>query len=193
MSALKTVIHLLPCLALGASWGAAPEGSPYSTPQPPFFGGVRVRTEWDSKDVRDTLPNHPFLNTQVRTRLGFVAVPNPAVEIKVEMQDVRFMGSEAPAAATAGNPATATIANSKGVDLLQGYFAVEEGNFKTAFGRQKMQLGAGRFLSTLEWSPTSRAFDGWSFNYKIGEVGNLTGMSFLCATPTPRSRTTGRS
>jgi Alginate export len=179
MRVINKIVPILPCLALGLSWGAAPAESPYSTPQPPFFGQVRTRTEFDSKDVRDTLANHPYLNTQIRTRLGFTAVPSEKVEIKVEMQDTRFMGSETPAVATAGNPATASIANSKGVDLLQGYFAIEEGNFKTAIGRQKMTLGAGRFLSTLEWSPTSRSFDGWSFNYKIGEVGNLTGISFL--------------
>ena len=166
-------------LAVLPSMGAVPEGSPYSTPQPPFFGQVRTRTEYDSKDVRDTLPNHPFLSTQLRTRLGFTAVPSEKVEIKVEMQDVRFMGSETPAAATAGNPATATVANGKGVDLLQGYFAVEEGPVKVALGRQKMTLGGGRFLSTLEWSPYSRSFDGLSFNYHIGDNGNLTGLSFL--------------
>jgi hypothetical protein len=68
------------------------------------------------------------------------------------------------------------------VDLLQGYFAIEEGIFKTAFGRQKMQLGAGRFLSTLEWAPTSRAFDGWAFNLNL-DPGNLTGFSYLVNDP----------
>jgi hypothetical protein len=177
MRIIKKILPILPCLALSSAFGAAPLESPYAVPQPPFYGQVRTRTEFDSKDVRDTLANHPFLNTQLRTRLGFVAVPSPSVEIKVEMQDVRFMGSENPTVPT--NPATATVANAKGLDLLQGYFAVEEGNFKTALGRQKMTLGAGRFLSTLEWSPTSRSFDGWSFNYKVGETGNLTGLSFL--------------
>jgi hypothetical protein len=64
------------------------------------------------------------------------------------------------------------------VDLTQGYVAVEQGSFKTALGRQKMTLGAGRFLSTLEWSPTSRAFDGWSFNLNL-DPGNLTGLAYL--------------
>lgn len=177
MRTANKIIPILSAATIGLAWGAAPLESPYSTPQPPFFGQVRTRTEFDSKDVRDTLANHPFLNTQLRTRLGFMAVPSEKVEIKVELQDVRFMGSEVPPTAT--NAATATTANSKGVDLLQGYLAIEEGNFKTALGRQKMTLGAGRFLSTLEWSPTSRAFDGVSFNYKFGEMGNLTGLSFL--------------
>jgi hypothetical protein len=175
MRSLKAAIHLLPCLALGISHAAAPAESPYSTPQSPFFGQVRTRTEYDIKGMADTTTKKALLNTQLRTRLGFVAVPSPAVEIKVEMQDVRYMGSEISAA---NNPASATVANSKGVDLLQGYFAVEMGIFKTALGRQKMSLGAGRFLSTLEWSPTSRSFDGWSGNLTLGQ-GNLTGLAYL--------------
>ncbi|HKP94431.1 MAG TPA: alginate export family protein [Fibrobacteria bacterium] len=175
MRALKTAIHLLPCLALGVSHAAVPAESPYSTPQAPFFGQVRTRTEYDIKGMADTTTKKALLNTQLRTRLGFVAVPSPAVEIKVEIQDVRFMGSEPNAA---NNPASATVGNRAGVDLLQGYFAVEQGIFKTALGRQKMTLGAGRFLSTLEWSPTSRSFDGWSGNLALGP-GNLTGLAFL--------------
>ncbi len=171
------LVPFISVVTIGIVWGSAPLESPYAVPQPPFFGQVRTRTEFDSKDIRDTLANHPFLSTQLRTRLGFTAVPSQKVEIKVEMQDVRFMGSEVPPVGT--NAATASTSNAKGVDLLQGYLAIEEGNFKTALGRQKMTLGAGRFLSTLEWSPTSRSFDGVSFNYKIGEVGNLTGLSFL--------------
>ncbi|MDB5105615.1 MAG: hypothetical protein JWP91_3304 [Fibrobacteres bacterium] len=175
MRALKTAIHLLPSLAVGIALGAVPSESPYSTPQPPFYGQVRTRTEYDIKGMADTTTKKALLNTQLRTRLGFVAVPNPAIEIKIEIQDVRFMGSETNAA---NNPASATVGNLKGLDLMQGYFAVEQGPFKTAIGRQKMSLGAGRFLSTLEWSPTSRAFDGWSGNLALGN-GNLTGLAYL--------------
>ncbi len=175
MRALKTVIHMLPCLSLGLAWAAAPSESPYSAPQPPFYGQVRTRTEYDIKGMADTTTKKALLNTQLRTRLGFVAVPSPAVEIKVEVQDVRYMGSE-PAAPY--NPASATTGNKTGVDLSQGYVAVEEGIFKTALGRQKMSLGSGRFLSTLEWSPTSRVFDGWSANLNL-DPGNLTALAYL--------------
>ncbi len=157
---------------------APPVESPYNTPQPPFYGQVRLRTEYDSKDVRDTLPNKPFLSTQMRSRIGFLASPSMNTEVKVEMQDVRNFGSEPTPAASAANPATASTGNAKGVDLLQGYFSIEEGIFKTVMGRQKMSLGAGRFLSTLEWSPTSRAFDGLSFNLNL-DPGNLTGVAYL--------------
>jgi hypothetical protein len=177
MRALKTIVHLLPCLTLGLSRGAVPEGSPYTTPQPPFFGQVRSRTEYDLRALADTTTKKGLMYTLLRTRLGFVAVPNPAVEIKVEMQDSRFYGQE-PAAAN--NPASATTGNFEHLDLLQGYASIEEGIFKTALGRQKMQLGAGRFMSTLEWNNVSRAFDGWSANLKLaGGDGNLTAVAFL--------------
>lgn len=173
---IKNSALFLSLLAAAPAFAALPEGSPFTLPQPPFFGQVRPRTEFDSKDIRDTSVNKGLLHTHMRTRLGFVAAPSPKTEIKVEVQDVRFWGTETPTVGT--NPATATLGNLKGVDLLQGYFAIEEGSFKGAFGRQKMQLGAGRFLSTLEWSPTSRAFDGLAFNWNL-EPGNLTGFSYL--------------
>jgi hypothetical protein len=64
------------------------------------------------------------------------------------------------------------------VDLLQGYVAVQEGPVKVVLGRQKMQLGAGRYMSTLEWAPYSRAFDGLSANWSM-ENADLTAFTFL--------------
>jgi hypothetical protein len=168
-------ILLLSLLAALPAAAAVPPESPYTTPQPPFYGQVRTRLEYDAKALADTSAKKSLMVGLLRTRLGFVAVPNPAVELKIELQDNRVWGSETPAAA--GNPTTATVANSKGVDLTQGYAAVEEGIFKTALGRQKMSLGAGRFLSTLEWNNQSRAFDGWSFNLNL-DPGNLTGIVY---------------
>lgn len=177
MRPLKPAPSLLTLALLAAlpAMAVVPAESPYSTPQSPFYGQVRTRTEYDIKRMADTTLKKAWLNTQLRSRIGFVAVPSPFSEIKIEMQDVRFMGTEPSAA---NNPASATIGNRQGVDLLQGYFAVEQGPFKTAIGRQKMSLGAGRFLSTLEWSPTSRSFDGWSGNLTLGD-GHLTGLAFL--------------
>ncbi|MCD6024293.1 MAG: hypothetical protein K0Q91_1209 [Fibrobacteria bacterium] len=174
-------------IALLASLAAAtpPPESPYSVPQPAFFGQVRTRTEFDNKAVLDSSVNKSMASTHLRARLGFLATPSEKVEIKVEFQDVRFFGSEPSSAPTATGatpvgtaPHTATVGNSKGVDLLQGYVAIQEGPVKLAIGRQKMSLGAGRYLSTLEWSPTSRAFDGGSFNWSLAG-GDLTGFGFL--------------
>jgi hypothetical protein len=174
-------------IALLASLAAAtpPPESPYSVPQPAFFGQIRPRTEIDHKALTDVDANKTLMSTHLRSRLGFLATPSEKVEIKVEFQDVRFFGSEPSSAPTATGatpvgtaPHTASIGNSKGVDLLQGYVAVQEGDVKVALGRQKMSLGAGRYLSTLEWSPASRSFDGVSANWAVGG-GDLTGFFFL--------------
>ena len=174
MKHLKTLTTV--ALLAMAAQATPPSESPYSIPQSPFYGQVRTRTEFDQKALADTSVNKMLNSTQLRTRLGFVATPSEKVEIKVEIQDLRFIGGEPSAAATSAP--TATTGNMKGVDLLQGYIAVQEGPVKVALGRQKMQLGAGRFISTLEWSPTSRAFDGLSGNWSEGG-GDLTALAFL--------------
>jgi hypothetical protein len=172
--ALRTV--LLCAIVLAPFVHAAPpEGSPFALPQPAFFGQVRPRTEIDHKSLRDTSANKSMMNTHVRSRLGFTATPSLNVEIKVELQDTRFLGTEPSAA---GAPHTASVGNSKGVDLIQGYIAVQEGPVKIALGRQKMQLGAGRYLSTLEWHPYSRAFDGLSANWSTDNA-DLTAFTYL--------------
>jgi len=154
---------------------APPEGSPYSLPQPAFFGQVRPRTELDHKGLYDTSSNKSLLSTHVRTRLGFTATPSLAVQLKVELQDTRVFGTEP---GGAGAPHAASVGNRQGVDLLQGYIAVTEGPVTTVLGRQKMQLGAGRYLSTLEWHPYSRAFDGLSANWSM-ENADLTAFTFV--------------
>lgn len=175
----RRALILVGALALLAHAAPPPE-SPYSLPQPPFFGQVRARTEYDHKAMTDTNLNKSLMSTHVRTRLGFLATPSEKVEIKVEMQDTRFFGSEPSSPTTAVGTAahTASTGSRNGVDLLQGYVAIQEGPVKAALGRQKMSLGAGRFLSTLEWSPASRAFDGLSFNWALAG-GDLTGFTFL--------------
>ncbi len=166
----------LPLVLLAAltAWSTPPAESPYATSTPGLSGQLRTRTEFDTKGASDTASS--LINTQLRSRLGFTAQPADGIEAKVEFQDVRFWGSEPVTGATAAQ--TATVGDAKGVDLLQGYFTVTAGPVKAALGRQKMQLGSGRFLSTLEWSPTSRAFDGLSANWNAGS-GDLTGLLFL--------------
>jgi len=154
---------------------APPEGSPFAMPQPAFFGQVRPRTELDHKALYDTSANKSLMNTHVRTRLGFTATPSLNVQLKVELQDTRVFGTSP---SVGGLPHTASIGNRQGVDLLQGYIAVNEGPVTVALGRQKMQLGAGRYLSTLEWHPYSRAFDGLSANWSM-ENADLTAFTYV--------------
>ena len=150
-----------------------PVESPFAPPTPAINGQLRFRTELDQKAMLDSSTNKTLFNSQMRSRLGFTASPSDKISVKLELQDTRYMGSEPPTPAT--NPAGSSIGNNKGVDLLQGYATLTEGSFAVALGRQKMSLGAGRFLSTLEWSPTSRSFDGLSLNYSA-ERFNVTGL-----------------
>lgn len=176
---MKSISHaFVISLAVSAVHSIAipPADSPFGPAAPAVSGQIRTRTEYDRKILRDSGGQAPFLNTQLRSRLGFSAAPSEKVGIRFEFQDTRFMGSEP--SSQAANPAGASVGNGKGVDLLQGFATLTEGAFAAALGRQKLSLGSGRFLSTLEWSPTSRAFDGVSFNYGQGE-DNLTGLVFL--------------
>ena len=157
---------------------AAPSESPFSQPQPAFYGQVRPRLELNHKALADT--SHSAAYTLLRSRLGFMAVTSEFSEVKIELQDARVLGNEP---VTGLNQSSTTTGNSKGVDLTQGYGALEylfgeSNSLKAAFGRMKMSLGAGRYLSTLEWSPTARPFDGFATNLRIDKL-NVTGFGFL--------------
>jgi|GEM_PF-1411761 len=177
--AIAALVGPLGLFSLAAA--APPADSPFDASPSHRYGQVRTRTEYNSKNMADTSANKAALSTGLRTRLGFSTNPSENVQLKVELQDSRNFGSE-PRGAT--SPASASVGNSKGVDLLQGYFAITQGDFQLALGRQKMSLGSGRFLSTLEWHPVSRAFDGVSFNWGF-EPGNLTGFFYTVADDSP--------
>lgn len=168
-------LGLLP-LAARTGWGSVPAESPFVQSQPGMAGQLRLRTEYDGKALAETSGNRPLLSTGLRARLAYTARPSDRAEIKLELQDARVFGSETPA--NPAVPATATVANSHGTDLLQAYARLQAGSVQAALGRQKLSLGSGRFLSTLEWHPVSRAFDGASFHYDRGG-GGLTGVAFL--------------
>lgn len=160
-----------------AAFAAPPAESPFSQPQPAFYGQVRPRMELNHKMLADT--SHAAAYTLLRSRIGFSAVTSEFSEIKIELQDSRVLGSE-PAAGL--NQSSTTTGNAKGVDLTQGYGALEylfgeSNSLKAALGRMKMSLGAGRFLSTLEWSPTARQFDGLAANLRVDKL-NVTGFGF---------------
>ncbi len=173
----EALASLTLCVLSGYSWSAAPAESPFSQPQPAFYGQVRPRMELNHKMLADTSPSSAY--TLLRSRVGFMAVTSEYSEVKIELQDSRVLGGEP---VTGFNQSSTSIGNGKGVDLTQGYGALEylfgeSNSIKTAVGRMKMSLGAGRFLSTLEWSPTARQFDGLASNMRIDKF-NLTGFGF---------------
>jgi hypothetical protein len=52
------------------------------------------------------------------------------------------------------------------------------GPVSTKLGRQKIKLGSQRFLSSLEWHPNARVFDGLSSRYQICDKSQLSGLVF---------------
>lgn len=150
---------LLPCIA-SVALASPPAESPFAPSTPGASGQIRLRSEANHKSLADS--SHTAGYSLLRSRLAWYATPNPLVEARIELQDARILGSEPH---VGKNIPSSTIGNSKGVDLTQGYgllkFPVWAGDTaKLALGRMKMSLGSGRYLSTLEWSPTARSFDG---------------------------------
>lgn len=140
---------------------------------PEWSAQLRLRTEADRKNASDT--SELLVNTQMRTRVGAAFFPAAALEMRLEIQDSRGLGSE-PAAA--GNPATATVGNAKGVDLHQAYATLKHDLFQLTAGRQKISLGSQRFISPLEWHPVARSFDGLTGRWLSGS-STLTALAVL--------------
>lgn len=166
-----TPVAVLLTLA-GGALAAPPPESPFLGGAPGVSGQIRPRSEINHKSLADT--SHTAAYTLLRSRLSWFAAPSPWTEARIELQDARILGSEPHAGK---NHASATIGNAKGVDLTQGYGLLRlpvgaSDTAEIALGRMKMSLGAGRFLSTLEWSPTARQFDGLAANL------GLSGMDF---------------
>ncbi len=168
-----TPVATLLALAWGA-FAAPPAESPFLAGTPGWAGQIRPRSEINHKSLADSA--HTAGYTTLRSRLGYFASPSPWTEAKIELQDSRILGSEPHAGR---NHASATIGNAKGVDLTQAYGVLRlpidaADTAEIAVGRMKMSLGAGRFLSTLEWSPTARQFDGVAANLGIAAMDFTT-------------------
>jgi hypothetical protein len=124
-------------------------------------GQVRGRTMVIKKSTAEDAPSQT--TTQLRTRLAVDAKPADNVDIRVEMQDSRVMGSEA-----------STVANSANVDLHQAFVKLNFGESFVKAGRQKIKMGSQRFISSLEWHPNARVFDG-----VLASGYGLTGMALF--------------
>ncbi len=140
-------------------------------------GQVRVRSEFNSKQFTnkgagDAVEKDGSFSHLLRTRFGITATPSEKVTIKVEAQDGRVFGSEPEA--VPGVSHTATLGNSKGIDLHQAYVDLLLGDVSIKLGRQKTKLGSQRFLSSLEWHNVARVFDGVTV-----KAGGLTALSYV--------------
>ncbi len=124
-----------------------------------------------------------YISHQLRSRAAISANPAEKLDLRLEIQDSRTMGTELPAGATA--PHTTTIGNSMNLDLHQAYANVALGPVSIKLGRQKLALGSQRFISSLEWHPNARVFDGASSVYKMGEAASLTALALLVNEASP--------
>ena len=117
---------------------------------------------------------------ELRTRLGVTAKTSDASSVHVEFQDTRRMGSNDPINAAAHTAAISeqSTADAKGVDLHQAFFTMKMGDVTAKLGRQKVKLGSQRVISSLEWHPVARIFDGLRLDYKK-DKSSLTALGLM--------------
>lgn len=118
-------------------------------------GELRVRTEADGRDFSMTSPMN--LYSLSRVRLGVEVKPSDVLTVFIRMQDSRTFGEET------ATGSFNTVANSKNIDLYEGYVVVKEffsNSLSMKLGRQMMQFGNERIIGALNWNNIGRSFDG---------------------------------
>lgn len=142
-------------------------------------GEVRVRGEFDGRDFSNK--SAPLLYTLLRTRIGARIAPTTDMRIVLQLQDARYFGQE-------GSGASATTANSKNVDLYQGYVQTDnlivEG-LSSLVGRIALSYGNERFVGQGTWANTGRSFDALVFRYTWGKESIDLFSSNVVETQTP--------
>lgn len=162
---------LLIATLAGGSIAAPPADSPFGSQPAGAAGQIRLRSEVDHKSMNEAaVANSANL---LRSRLSYGAAPASTVYGRVEIQDSRLLGSE-----------HATVSKTANLDLSQAYAALSlptgdsTMSLSAAFGRMSWSLGAGRFLSSLEWHPLARRFDGGALNLDM-KGWNATALGFV--------------
>ncbi len=114
-----------------------------------FGGQVRPRTEF-----RDPVGNGYDVFTSMRTRLNITANLEQAVNVFIQLQDVRLWGEETN---------TFTDYNADNFDFHQAYVDIKDMGdtaLSLRIGRQAIGLGGQRIIGAVEWAQQGRAFDG---------------------------------
>ena len=113
-------------------------------------GQVRPRTEL--RDLGGNAESVAF--TSMRVRAGFLASLERAVNVFVQLQDVRLWGEES---STLGD------FSADNLDLHQGYLQLgfgDDGQLTAKVGRQETNLGGQRLVGAVGWTQQGRSFDG---------------------------------
>ncbi|MCF6228223.1 MAG: alginate export family protein [Planctomycetes bacterium] len=121
-----------------------------------FWGQMRTRYGNRSPGTyAGTAPQEPRDNFLFRTRFGIKASFPASINILFEVQDNRTWGSEPRAASNSGS--------ANNFDVLQAHLHTPnlfDQGIEMWLGRQKFTVGKQRLWSTLEWSNSSRTWDG---------------------------------
>ncbi len=145
--------------------------------------GGRVRLRYEARDgfFDNNLPGNgdSFFLTQLRLNLDYQ--PSELVRLYVELQDARVFDGE-----RLNDDAVPNL-NEDALDLHQGYLDLnlEPGTtpLRIRVGRQKMNLGAKRMISSLGWSNTEVPWDGVRATVGAGENRRLDAFGYTGVPP----------
>lgn len=131
-----------------------------------WSGQVRLRGELDNRDfIHGNALNSYGLS---RIRLGARMTPLPNLSAFVQIQDSRIFGEEKDAAG-----AYSTLANTRNLDLHQGYLQVDSVFGLPALvrlGRMELKYGNERMIGAVDWNNVGRSFDGGLVRYADGRA-----------------------
>jgi hypothetical protein len=129
-------------------------------------GQVRIRHL--ASDLEALQSSEWSQSTESRVRLGLKAQIDSTLGGFVEFQDSRRWGSEQEF--KNGVPQSKTIGNSHNTDLHQAWIHWNGSFGQWKLGRQKVAWGSQRLLSSLEWHPNARVFDGLTTQMPLGKA-----------------------
>jgi hypothetical protein len=145
-------------LILLALFPACRAASQEFTPTYKLAGEVRLRSELDGRDFdNSTAPNTYTLS---RVRFGVDAIPAENIHVFIQAEDSRVFGTESDATGFS------TLADSKNLDLHQGYIDINQfilRELMVRLGRQELAYGNERLVGRGGWHNVGRSFDGALF------------------------------
>lgn len=128
-------------------------------------GELRVRSELDGRDFKNSTPPNYF--SLFRARLGANIQPIENVKVYLQIQDARIFGEEKDATGSFN-----TISNTNNLDLHQGYLQLDKflyDELTLKLGRQRLSYGSERIMGAVMWNNIGRIYDGGLMRYEIPE------------------------
>jgi hypothetical protein len=121
-----------------------------------FDGQVRYRMENSNWAFDDDVDSYNV--AMLRTRLGAAISPQDGLNIYMQIQDSRTLGTEP----------VPTMTDNESVDMHQAYFTWNCKAYDAVtllMGRFELAKADQRFFGSVGWSNVGRAFEGWVVNY----------------------------